>query len=66
MRYLVLALAILASGCAQLQEYGIGGEPALMCDRKSQAHIDDRIVGPDQARLSFVRRFKDGDALCSN
>ena len=63
-RLAIAALALMLAGCAQLQEYGIGGEPALMCDRKSQAHIDDRLVGPDQARLSLVRRFKDGDNLC--
>jgi hypothetical protein len=60
---LILAACLLA-GCSTLNRYGIGGEPLLYC-RKGQAVIDDRIAGPDQARLAFVRRFKDADALCS-
>jgi hypothetical protein len=63
-RLAIAALALALTGCAQLQKYGIGGEPVLMCDREKTAHIDDRIAGPDQARLSLVRRFKDGDPLC--
>jgi hypothetical protein len=60
---LILAACLLA-GCSTLNRYGIGGEPLLYC-RKGQAVIDDRIAGPDQARLAIVRRFKDGDALCA-
>lgn len=59
---LILAAALLA-GCSTLNDYGIGGAPMLYC-RGGEAVIDDRIVGPDEARLSFVRRFQDGDALC--
>jgi len=64
MRYLLTLAAILLSGCSTLAEYGIGGPPALMCDQKQRALLDDRIAGPDQARLSLVRRFEDGDPLC--
>lgn len=64
MRYLTIIAAILLSGCSTLADYGIGGPPALMCDQKQRALLDDRIAGPDQARLSLVRRFEDGDQLC--
>ena len=56
--------ALLLSGCSTLADYGIGGPPVLLCDQQKRAVIDDRIAGPDQARLSLVRRFADGDALC--
>lgn len=59
---IVLAM-ILLSGCSTLNRYGIGGEPLLYC-RKGEAVIDDRLAGPDSARVSVVRRFADGDALC--
>ncbi len=55
-------LAALAS-CSTLHPYGIGGEPLLYC-RNGEAVIDDRIAGPDTARLSIVRRFPDGDSQC--
>lgn len=66
---LVLKRALLAisaaalAGCETLANYGIGGPPALMC-RKGKAEIDDRLVGPDNARLSIIRRFADADPLC--
>jgi hypothetical protein len=62
-RTLLAAFALLLPGCSTLNDYGIGGEPLLFC-RKGQAVLDDRIVGPDEARVSVVRRFKDGDGLC--
>lgn len=52
------------AGCGTLNDLGIGGAPLLYC-RGGKAVIDDRIAGPDEARLSVVRIFKDGDALCS-
>jgi hypothetical protein len=58
----ILALFLL-SGCSTLNKYGIGGPPTLYC-RKGEAVIDDRLAGPDTARLSLVRRFADGDPLC--
>lgn len=61
---ILLLAAVLLSACTTLNRYGIGGEPLLYC-RAGQAVIDDRIVGPDQSRLAFVRRFKDGDGLCA-
>jgi hypothetical protein len=62
-RTVALIAALLLAGCSTLNEYGIGGEPLLYC-RKGEAVIDDRIVGPDDARLAIVRRFRDGDQLC--
>jgi hypothetical protein len=59
---LVLAIVLL-SGCSTLNRYGVGGEPTLYC-RRGEAVIDDRLFGPDTARVSVVRRFADGDALC--
>jgi uncharacterized protein YceK len=59
---IVLAIVLL-SGCSTLNRYGIGGEPLLYC-RRGEAVIDDRLIGPDTARVSVVRRFTDGDALC--
>jgi hypothetical protein len=68
MRVIVAASAfvlavLLLSGCSTLNRYGIGGPPTLYC-RKGEAVIDDRLAGPDNARLSLVRRFADGDGLC--
>lgn len=59
---LLLLLALL-TGCSTLNEFGIGGEPLLFC-RRGKAVIDDKLIGPDQARLSLVRRFADGDQIC--
>jgi hypothetical protein len=59
----LFVLLLLFSGCSTLNRYGIGGEPLLYC-RKGEAVIDDRLIGPDTARVSVVRRFTDGDALC--
>lgn len=59
----ILLLCVFLAGCSTLEGAGIGGEPKLYC-RKGEAVIDDRIVGPDRARFSVVRRFKDGDPLC--
>lgn len=56
-------VAVLLSGCSTLERYGIGGAPLIFC-RQGVAVIDDRIAGPDSARLSLVRRIKDADALC--
>lgn len=64
MTRIILALCLFLPGCSTLADYGIGGPPALMCDQQKLAVIDDRLVGPDQMRLSLVRRFKDGDSLC--
>lgn len=64
MRHLVtLAALALLAGCSTINGLGIGGEPLLYC-RGGKAVIDDRIIGPDQARLAVVRRFADGDQLC--
>ena len=65
---IVLAIAVAAfvlSGCSTLASYGIGGPPRLMCGTDGKAVIDDRLVGPDAARLSLVRVFTDGDKLCT-
>jgi hypothetical protein len=59
----LLILLLLFSGCSTLNRHGIGGEPLLYC-RQGEAVIDDRLFGPDSARVSVVRRFADGDALC--
>lgn len=61
---LIGAFLLLLSGCSTLAEYGIGGPPRLLCDQQKQAVLDDRLIGPDQARVSVVRRFEDGDKLC--
>lgn len=63
MKLMIILAAALLAGCSTLADYGIGGPPALVC-AKGQALIDDRLVGPDAARLSIVRRFADADALC--
>jgi hypothetical protein len=63
-RIALILVGLTLAGCSTLNSYGIGGEPMIYC-RKGQAVIDDRIVGPDGARLSLVRRFADGDALCA-
>ena len=55
--------AALLAGCSTLESAGIGGEPRIYC-RQGVAMLDDRLIGPDQARLSVVRRIKDADALC--
>ena len=62
-RIALILVACLLAGCDTMARYGVGGPPTLYC-RKGEAVIDDRIAGPDGARLSVVRRFKDGDALC--
>lgn len=59
----VVLTAVILSGCSTLERYGIGGAPLIFC-RQEVAVIDDRIAGPDSARLSLVRRIKDADALC--
>lgn len=59
----ILALALLA-GCDTLHSAGVGGEPMIYC-REGKAVLDDRIVGPDSARLSVLRRIKDADPLCA-
>jgi hypothetical protein len=64
MKLLLLLAVLLLSGCSTLNRYGIGGAPLRMCDSAGRLWIDDRIVGPDGARLSVMRRFADGDALC--
>ena len=63
MRLLILLALLPLAACSTLNRYGIGGEPLLYC-RKGQAVLDDRLAGPDGVRLSVVRRFADGDALC--
>ena len=56
---------LLLAGCSTLNNYGIGGEPELICRyRDGIASIDDRIAGSDAMHASLVRRFKDGDSLC--
>lgn len=65
---LIISLAALATGCSTLNRYGIGGKPELQCSwRTAEAVINDRIVGTKdaQAQLSVVRRFEDGDVLCT-
>lgn len=59
----LIAACLLLSACSTMRDLGIGGPPLLYC-RKGVAVIDDRIAGPDEARVSVIRRFEDGDALC--
>lgn len=61
---LIIGILTLCVGCSTVNEYGIGGPPVLLCG-KSAAYIDDKLAGSDEVRLSLVRRFKDGDPLCS-
>lgn len=64
---IVLVLGVLVlflSACSTLAEYGVGGPPRLLCAKDGTAVLDDRIAGPDAARVSLVRRFMDGDGLC--
>jgi hypothetical protein len=63
---LLLALALLAlTGCATVNDLGIGGEPRLMCSfRDGHALIDDKLAGTGNVRASMVRRFEDADSLC--
>lgn len=56
-------LAMCASGCTTVAEYGIGGPPKAMCAAE-RSYINDRIAGTDNVSLSVVRRFEDGDRLC--
>ena len=67
---IVLALAVLApialgllSGCSTLNKYGIGGPPEQVC-REGKDWIDDRVAGSYDMRVSFMRRFPDGDKSC--
>ena len=62
-RTLLAAAALLLPGCSTLERYGIGGPPTIHC-RGGHAVLDDRLRGPEQARLSFVRRVADADRLC--
>ena len=61
---LILLAAVLLTGCGTLNSLGIGGEPKNTC-ANGVASIDDRIAGSDQVRVSVIRRFRDGDKLCS-
>lgn len=64
-RLVVLPLVFLLAGCSALNSVGIGGEPRLACMyRDGVAMIDDRVAGSDTMRISFMRRFEDGDRLC--
>ena len=63
MRTTIIILALLLTGCDTLHSAGIGGEPRIYC-RQGEAVLDDRIIGPDAARLSVVRRIPDGDPVC--
>ena len=63
-RLAIFLAALLLPACSTLNEYGIGGKPALHCDREGRAVLDDRLVGSDEVRLSVVRRGPDGDRLC--
>lgn len=60
---LLIGILTLCMGCSTVNEYGIGGPPALLCG-KGAAYIDDKLAGSDAVRLSLVRRFEDGDKLC--
>jgi len=60
---LIIGILTLCVGCSTVNEYGIGGPPALLCG-KGAAYIDDKLAGSDAVRLSLVRRFEDGDELC--
>jgi hypothetical protein len=64
MKYALLLILTLLTGCSVLNDYGIGGPPRLACTSGGAA-IDDRIVGSDDMHVSFVRRFVDGDPLCA-
>ena len=63
-RVFLIFYAVALSGCSTLNNLGIGGPPGLLCNRKGEAVIDDRLFGPDAARLAINRRFADGDPLC--
>jgi hypothetical protein len=67
LRFTLAAVALAAlAGCSTLDDYGIGGEPRLMCSyREGHAVIDDKLAGSVRARASVVRRFEDGDSLCA-
>ncbi len=58
-----IIMAFLLAGCSTLESVGIGGEPRIYC-RQGEAVLDDRLLGPDQARLSVVRRISDADPIC--
>jgi hypothetical protein len=61
---LVIGILTLCMGCSTINQYGVGGPPALMCG-KGLAYVDDKLAGSDEVRLSLVRRFTDGDPLCA-
>ena len=63
---IVVGLGALFVGCSTLNEYGIGGDPVLMCQyRDGAAYIDDKLAGSADVHGSMVRRFKDVDVLCA-
>ena len=64
---LLLALTLpLLAACESLNAFGVGGEPELLCHRRTgQARIDDKLLGPQAAHISVVRRFRDADELCA-
>jgi uncharacterized protein YceK len=64
-RLIALALLAALSGCSTLNQYGIGGEPALLCKaRDGTAVLDDKVAGGAQWHVSVQRRFRDGDLMC--
>lgn len=68
MKTIILAIAAAAalSACSTLNNYGIGGEPLLVCkSRDATAFLDDRVLGSVAVHGSLVRRFADGDSLCA-
>lgn len=66
MKFLLVPLLLALTACSTLNEYGIGGDPKLMCSPKKQAYIDDKLVGSDEVSLTVKRRFKDVDKTCED
>lgn len=62
-RLLIFMGSLLLPACSTLNDYGIGGPPALYFDTKGRAVLDDPLIGSGAVRLSVVRRFPDGDRL---
>lgn len=68
-RTILIALACAAAfslaACDTLHSAGIGGEPTLFCRaRDGTGHLEDKVAGPDSARVAVNRRFRDGDLTC--
>jgi hypothetical protein len=65
-RCLTFILLLALAGCSTINEYGIGGEPRLLCAYRDGApFIDDKLAGSDRVRGSVLRAFPDGASLCA-